>query len=236
MSRTVGLENGQDSNGDAASVVRDLPINQIRGLASKKISRIFQRGSVVFEEGQQPRGLYMLGEGSAKVSIDSPDGKILVLRIAEPGDLLGVDAALTGQPYETTVETLERCRIDFISSEDLSKLLQRDRKACLAVAHALSQELRGVVEHARLLLLSQSAAEKLARLLIRWCDQKGKRTADGIRINLGLTHEEIAQMIGSSRETVTRLLGELKRKQIVSLVDKAILVRNRKALELAGRC
>jgi CRP/FNR family transcriptional regulator len=143
---------------------------------------------------------------------------------------------LTGRPSEATVETLERCRIDFVSREDLLKLLDRDKRACLGVAQALSNKLSGVVGHARLLLLSQSAAEKLARLLVRWCDEHGKRTAQGIRIDSGLTHEEIAQMICASRETVTRVLGEFKRKHIVSFVDNAILVRNRKELESVARC
>ncbi len=236
MLGAMGLEVNEDSNGDASTTSCDSSIGEIRGLVSEKISRIFPRGSLLFRESQPARGVYVLCEGRAKVSISSLDGKTLVLRIAEPGELLGVNAALSGQPYETTVETLERCRIDFISREDLLKLLERDPKACLGVAQALSQELSGVVEHTRLLLLSQSAAEKLARLLIRWCDENGKRTANGIRINLGLTHEEMAQMICASRETVTRLLADLKRKQIVSLSGNAILVRNRKALELAARC
>jgi CRP/FNR family transcriptional regulator len=175
--------------------------------------------------------VYILCEGRAKVSVASAEGKTLVLRIAEVGDLLGVNAVLMGKPAGATVETLERCRIDFVSREDFLKLLERDKRAYLGVAHALSEKLSGVMDHARLLLLSESAAEKLARLLVKWCDDHGKRTAHGIRINSDLTHEEIAQMICASRETVTRLLADFKRKQIVSLGDNAIFIRNRKALE-----
>ena len=236
MSGASGLGVNEDSNVDGSRTSCDSPIGEIRGLVSKKISRIFPRGSVLFEEGQQPHGVYLLCEGRAKVSIGSPDGKTLVLRIAESGELLGVNAAISGQPYETTLEALERCRLDFISREDLLNVLERDRKACFGVARALSQELTGVVEHTRLLLLSKSASEKLARLLIRWCDEHGKRTSQGIRIDFGLTHEEMAQIICSSRETVTRLLADLKRKQIVSFADNGILIRNRKALDLAARC
>jgi CRP-like cAMP-binding protein len=131
---------------------------------------------------------------------------------------------------------LERCRIDFVSRTDLLKLLDRDRKACLGVAHALGDKLSEVMGHARLLLLSQSAAEKLARLLVRWCNELGKRTPQGIRITSGLTHEEIGQMICASRETVTRVLGEFRRKHIINLVGKTIFVRNHKALESVARC
>jgi CRP/FNR family transcriptional regulator, cyclic AMP receptor protein len=230
------LEDNESANGSAVQIPCNSPLSGIRGLDSVKVSKYYPRGSVLFVEGQRPHGVYVLCEGRAKVSIASSEGRTFVLRIAEPGDLLGVNSVLTGRPSEATVETLERCRIDFVSREDLLKLLARDRKACLSVAHALGNKLTGVMGHARLLLLSQSAAEKLARLLVRWCDEHGKRTAQGIRLNSDFTHEEIAQMICASRETVTRVLGEFKRKHIVNLVGNVIFVRNRKALEAVARC
>jgi CRP/FNR family transcriptional regulator len=214
----------------------DSPISEVRGMDAVKVSKYYPRGSVLFAEGQRPRGVYVLCEGRVKVSIVSAEGKTFVLRIAEAGDVLGVNSVLTSRPSAATVETFERCHIDFISREDFLKVLDRDKRAYLGVAQALSNKLSGVMEHARLLLLSQSAAEKLARLLVRWCDQRGKRTAQGIRIDSSFTHEEIAQMICASRETVTRVLGELKRKHIVNLVDNAIFVVNRKALESVARC
>jgi CRP/FNR family transcriptional regulator, cyclic AMP receptor protein len=235
MASTKNLEHEEGANGFAEGPCHS-PLSEVRWLNNPKVSKYYARGSVLFVEGQPPRGVYVLCEGRAKVSIASAEGKTLVLRIAQPGDLLGMNATLTGRPYGTIVETLGRCRIDFIAREDLLNLLDRDRKACLGVAHALGNKLSGLMGHARLLLLSQSAGEKLARLLIRWCDAHGKRTAKGVRINSGLTHEEMAQMICASRETVTRLLGEFKRKQIISLVGNAIFVRDRKALESVARC
>lgn len=230
------LNNNNGANGSAAQVPADSPRGEISGLNSLKLTRFYPRNSVLFVEGQMSRGVHVLHSGRVKVSITSAEGKALVLRVAQPVDLLGINATLTGRPYGATVETLEPCRIDFISRESLLKLLKQDEKACLEVARVLSRKLSGVVDHSRLLFLSRSASEKLARLLVRWCDEGGKPTAQGIRINLGLTHEEMAQMICTSRETVTRLLADLKRKQVVSLSDNAIFIRNRKALELAARC
>lgn len=228
------IEHEEAANGFAQGPCES-PISEVRGLDLVRVGKYYPRASLVFVEGQPPRGVYVLCEGRAKVSISSAGGKTLVLRIAHPGDLLGINSTLTGNPYGTTVETLVRSRIDFIAREDLLKLLDRDKKACLGVAQVLSRKLSGVVDHTRMLFLSHSASEKLARLLVKWCDENGKRTANGIRLNLGLTHEEMAQMICASRETVTRLLADLKRKQIVSLADNAIFIRNRKALELAAR-
>ena len=226
------LEDNDGTNGSAPQSPCDSPISEVRGLDNLKLSEYYPRGSVLFVEGQQPQGVYVLCEGRAKVSIASADGKTLILRIAQAGDLLGINATLTGQPYAATAVTLEPCRIDFISREDTLELLDRDKRACLGVAQALSSKLSGVVEHTRLLFLSRSASQKLARLLVRWCDEHSKPTVQGIQINSGLTHEEIAQMICASRETVTRVLSDFKRKNIVSLVGNSIFVRNRKALEL----
>jgi len=233
LSAHLGYEEGPDgpAEGPCAS-----PISEVRGLDSVRVGKFYPRGSIVFIEGQPPRGIYVLCEGRAKVSISSAQGKTLVLRIAHPGDLLGINSTLTGQPYGATVATLVRSRIEFIAREDLLRLLDRDKQACLGLAQALSNKLIGVVDHTRMLFLSNSASEKLARLLVKWCDENGKRTSQGIRINPGLTHEEMAQMICASRETVTRLFADLKRKRIVSFGDNAIFIRNRKALELAARC
>jgi CRP/FNR family transcriptional regulator len=236
MKSAKDLGYGEGANESAHQIPCNSPISELRGVDSLRVSKYHPRGSVLFVEGQPPRGVYVLCEGRAKVSIASAEGKTLVLRIAQSGDLLGMNATLTGQPYGATVETLEPCRINFISRGDLLKLLDRDKKAYLGVAQSLGSKLTRLVEHTRLLFLSQSASEKLARLLVRWCDELGKRTPQGIRIASGLTHEEIGQMICASRETVTRVLGELKRKHIVNLVGNAIFVRNRKALESVARC
>ena len=231
----TAIEHDEAANGSASKIPCDSPLNEIRGLDHLKVRKSYPRGTLLFAEGQKPRGIYVICEGRVKVSIASADGRTLVLRIAKPGDVLGINSVLSGRPSEATVETLGRCQMDFVSREDLQELLKRDRNACLSVAHALGNKLTGVVGHARLLFLSQSAAEKLARLLVRWCEESGKRTPEGTRIEFRLTHEEIAQIICSSRETVTRLLADLKRKQIVSWSDNAIFIRNRKALDLAAR-
>jgi CRP/FNR family transcriptional regulator, cyclic AMP receptor protein len=208
----------------------DSPISKVRGLDNLKVSKYYARGSVLFAEGQRPRGIYVLCEGKAKVSIASAEGKTLVLWIAQPGELLGLNATLTGEPHIATVQTLERSRIDFVAREDLLKVLDRDKRSYLSVAQCLSSSLNGLVDHTRLLYLSHSASERLARLLLKWCDQHGKPTSQGIRISPGLTHEEISQTISTSRETVTRALNMLKRKHIVGLENGNLLIRNRTAL------
>jgi len=206
----------------------------IRALFDPLHSKYLERGSLLYGEGQHPRGVYILQEGRVKLSLESAEGKTLLLRIARAGDMLGMNATITGHPYEATAETLERCRISFITRADLLKSLAHDRSGYEEVAESLSRKLSAVIEHTRLLFLSQSATEKVARLLLQWCDEFGVFTNEGISISPRLTHEEMAQMICVSRETVTRVLGDLKRKQLLKLTGKVIVIPNREALEKIG--
>ena len=222
-------EERQGGNGFAQLPPASL-ISELRGLDSLKLTKYYPRGTVLFAEGQRPGGIYVLREGNAKISIASAEGKTLVLRIVPAGEPLGMNETLTGQPYMATVVTLERCRIDFVSRENLLDLLDQDKRSYLGVAQCLGRELTSLVDHNRLLFLSQSAPEKLARLLIKWSNDLGQPTTGGILIKHGLTHEEIAQIISTSRETVTRLLSTLKRKHILEAKNGHLVIRNQVGL------
>ena len=232
-----------NANGDNSAVENDQalrlrcvsPLHAIPGFDRLSHRKLYPKGSVIFVEGHGARGVYVLCSGRVKLSITSAEGKALIVRIAQRGDLLGIHATLAGHPYEATAETLAPCRVDFISRKDLLILLEQQKSSGLGLAMAISKDFTEFVEHARVLLLSVSAAEKLARLLLRLGDEFGERTSNGIRLQTLLTHEEIAQMIAASRETVTRALSEFRRKHIISLTDHGILVRNRKGLESVAR-
>lgn len=234
MLREISFASENDSNGSARKP-RFSFLEDLGGLESIKTSSIYPRGAVLFTEGQRPRGVYILCEGRAKISVASAEGKTLALKIAKPGDVLGLNSVLMENPALATVETIDRCRIDFVPREDFVSLLEGDGKCYLDIARALSQELSGLMDHTRMLLLSDSAAEKLAKLLVSWGDEKGKQTPEGTQIQCGLTHAEIAQLICTSRETVTRTLGDFQRTGTIALNGSVITVRNRKALELLAR-
>jgi CRP/FNR family transcriptional regulator len=228
-------DDSDDENGQALTLPCVSPLHAIAGFDSLSLSKLYPKGSVLLIEGHVARGVYVLCAGRAKLSITSAEGKTMIVRIARSGDLLGIHATLAGQPYEATAETLGPCRVDFISRKDLFALLERQNGSGVGLAIAVSKEFTKFIEHFRMLLLSVSAAEKLARLLLRLVDEFGERTTTGIRLQMFLTHEEIAQMIAASRETVSRVLSEFRRRHIISLTDHEILIRNRKGLESVAR-
>ena len=208
----------------------DLPRTALAAFEKIKYSSAVPAGAVLFVEGQAPRGMYVLCRGRVKLSTTSREGKTLILRIAEPGEVLGLHASVSGKPYELTAETLQASQLNFVKREDFLRFLEEHGDACLRAAQHLSQNCQSAYEMIRSLGLSHSVTEKMARLLLEWSEQ-GENTKEGIRIKLALTHEEMAQLVGTSRETVTRVLSEFRKQQIAQLRGSTLLIRNKPALE-----
>jgi CRP/FNR family transcriptional regulator len=195
-----------------------------------KYTTIFPKGAVLFVEGQTPRGVFMICTGRVKLTTCSSEGKALITRIAEGGEILGLSATVSGKPYMVTAETLNPCQVNFIKREDFLRFLNENGTAALRAAEHLSNNYHHAFDQVRSLGLSHSASEKLAKLMLEWSARGGKDTDKGISVKLTLTHEEIAQIIGSSRETVTRLLGDFKEKQIIYVKGSTLIIRDKAAL------
>jgi CRP/FNR family transcriptional regulator len=214
----------------ADKIFCNLPAHTVQALEAIKYTTAYPKGAVLFVEGQAPRGVFILCRGRVKLSICSSDGKTLILKIAEAGEVLGLSASVSGKPYELTAETLDPCQVNFVKREDFLRFLREHNDVCLRVAEQLSEKYNTACHEIRSLGLSHSAAEKLAKLLLEWSVKNGgARQPD--RLKLTLTHEEIAQMIGTSRETVTRLFADFKKRQLIQLKGSTLVIRNRAALE-----
>lgn len=209
----------------------DLAEKALRQMDSVKSSVEHPKGAVVFVEGQSPRGVYVLCCGHIKLSTTSGDARALITDLAEPGDVLGLSSVISGEPYEVTAETLDPCRLAFIKRDDFLRLLDEHAGATMRAVRQLSRNYRTTHQQVRLLGLSKSAAGKLASLLLECCARHGRQTERGINLKLVLTHEEIGQLIGASRETVTRLFSDFKRRKLVKVTGATLYVRNPSALE-----
>ena len=224
------VADGHNGNPFARTLPANSPLSAITGIERVSYSKLYPRGAVLFNEGHVALGLYVLCTGSAKISICSADGKKVIMRLAKPGDVLGLYAGLTGRPYEATAELVKPGRVSFVSRQNLVELIASQEAFGLGLVQLFSEQFSEFVDHTRLLLLSESATEKLARLILKWSRDFGEPTAEGIRLQILLTQEEIAQIIGSSRETVTRLFSSLKRRQIIGVHGDEMVIRNSVAL------
>jgi len=202
----------------------------LKNLSASSHQCTYPGGAVLFVEGQMPRGAFMLCSGQVKLSTTSREGKVLILKIAEAGDVLGLSAVISDTPYEMTAESSTPCQVNFVERESLIELIGKNGEAGLRSAEALSREFQSAYRDIHDLVLARSSAGKLARLLLSWTDRHDQAERE-IRIHSSLTHEEMAQMIGASRETVTRLISDLKRKDLIRLDGSTLVIRNKTALE-----
>jgi CRP/FNR family cyclic AMP-dependent transcriptional regulator len=204
----------------------------LRSFSGSSHLSTYPGGALLFVEGQTPRGAYVLCSGRVKLSTTSRDGKVLILRMADAGELLGLSAVISGEPYLVTAETVGPCHVNFIERENFLQLMENNGEIGLRSAQMLSRDFQSMYRDVHDLVLARSSAGKLARLLLSWSPgfpPLPGRTEQ--RIRAAMTHEEMAQMIGSSRETVTRLLSELKKKELIRLEGSTLVIRNRPALE-----
>ncbi|HYK03275.1 MAG TPA: Crp/Fnr family transcriptional regulator [Thermoanaerobaculia bacterium] len=195
----------------------------VEALDSMKFTGAYPKGALLFVEGEQPRGVFVLCRGRAKLTTTSTEGRTLIVKIASPGEILGVSAAILGRPYEVSAETLEASQVSFIRRDDFLHFLNAYSEACMHTAQQLSEKYESAQREIRSLGLAHTTSEKLARLLLSW-SASGEETPQGTRLQVLLTHEEIGQMIGTTRETVTRLLSEFKRKKLISMKGSSLFL------------
>jgi CRP/FNR family cyclic AMP-dependent transcriptional regulator len=188
----------------------------------------YPKGAVLFVEGQAAHGIFAVYSGRVKLSTCSFDGKAIILKIAEAGELVGLPATLSGKPYEVTAEVSEPARVNFIRRAAFLEFLRGNGEAVVNVARLLAisyyegHRLIQSLGHAR------SASEKLARFFIDWSAHHA-RGQD--RLCITLTHQEIGEMIGISRETVSRQLSALKKRNLLTVRGATVTIRNRVALQ-----
>jgi len=191
---------------------------------------ILPAGAILFVEGQSPRGMFILCSGKVNLSTTSREGKILILKTAEAGEALGLSAAISGVGYESTAETSTPCQLNFVNRKHLLELMQLHSEVAAHAAQCLSRDYQTAYRDIHDLVLTRSSAGKLARLLLSHSPTQGLEDAES-RIHGVMTHEEMAQRIGSSRETVTRLLRDLKKKRLIRLDGSTLVIRDRTALK-----
>ena len=207
----------------------DLSPSSIEAFNKIKHAAVFPEHAVVLVEGQNPCGIFVLCQGRAKLSTTSRDGKTLIVRIAEPGEILGLHAVITGGPYELSVETMQPSQLNFVGREELLRFLQEHPDASLRANAHLARDCSDVYGVVRTIGLSHSVSERFARFLLDTSDS-GEATHGTVRVRLAMTHEEISHLIGTSRETITRLLSEFRRNDLAELKGSMLIIRNRPAL------
>jgi CRP/FNR family transcriptional regulator len=207
----------------------NLSVPAVQHLNEIKSTAVYPKGTMLFIEGQQARGVFILCAGKAKLSTSSREGKTIITKISDHGDILGLNAVISNRPYEVTAEMMEPGQANFIPRDSFMRFLKDNAEVALRVYEQLSSNYYTAYEEIRTLGLTASPAEKFAKLLLSWTAEGPGNGSHQVRLTF--THEEIAETIGTTRETVSRLFSEFKRKQFVQVKGTTLVIRSRPSLE-----
>jgi len=194
-----------------------LPHAALSALNSLRQTSIYPKGVLLFVEGQPTRGLHILCSGEAKLYVNSAEGQTLTLRVVEQGEVLGLSSLMADECYSVTAETLRPGQVSFIPRLEFLQFLRANADVALRVAKHLSMELSKAWQQTKMLALAPDTHSKLTQFLLERAKKHGQVTPDGLRIALHMTHEEIAQSIGASRESVSRILSEWRRRGLIQV-------------------
>ena len=215
--------NCEDCNVDSAEFFCGLSPATLKLFRSIKITNTYPKGARLFVEGQPSERVYMLCRGRVKLTAHSRNGKALILSVAVPGELLGLSAAVSRIPYETTAEALETCDVTFVRRDEFFRFLAENADAGMNAIEQLSRQYNAAHAQIRAMGLSTCVADKFAKLLLEW-SKNGRQNNGGIHIRVGFSHEEIGEMIGTSRETVTRTLKDFRERGLIQVRGSDIYV------------
>ncbi|MBI3603650.1 MAG: Crp/Fnr family transcriptional regulator [Nitrospirae bacterium] len=202
-----------------------------RKMAGEVVETRYGKGEYIFREGDPAEAFHILKEGSVKCVKSSPDGKEVTLKVLMPGDLFCCDAAVfDGATHPGCAQPIGDVSVLRLSKKAYFDLLRRNPDAAFEVIKYLGNRLNEAQENAKVLALDR-AEQRLAGLLVKLSSQAGVREADGIRLTVRLTRQDLADMAGVAVETATRIMGQFKRARLVSGMAKRLVIHNLGRLE-----
>ena len=207
------------------SFFADLPEEEINALSSATKRRTFRAGEVIFHRDDPGQVLYMMKEGKVKICIISPDGQEVSLTVFGKGEVFGEFALLDGLPRSADAVALEKVECYTLQRSDFQNAILKNPKIAILVLEALSKRLRNtnnMVED----LIFLDVYGRVAKKLLELADAHGVKTEEGVVIDVRLTQQELASMVGASRESVNKVLGYFTDKNFISTDKHRITIHN----------
>ncbi|MBI4411955.1 MAG: Crp/Fnr family transcriptional regulator [Deltaproteobacteria bacterium] len=203
------------------SVFCDLSADHLHEIDSAKTTNHYKSHQVIFYEGNQPYGLYCVSAGKIKIYKMDADGHQQIVRLAGPGDIMGYRCLLAGQPYTSSAETLEESEICFVDKKTFFQILGSHPTTAFNVMTLLATDL-GRAERQIANMVHKNIRERLAELFLVFKNKYGEKTKKGVKLNITLTREEIAELIGTTQESVIRLISEFKQDNLITVAGREI--------------
>ena len=214
----------------ADSIFCDLDQSGLQELETIQQKLKYPGGTILFFEGEKPRGVYCVCSGRIKLSIHAADGRAVTVGYASDGSIVGIRAVLSGNPHDLTASAVEESELSFMGGERFLSFLKRHGDVSFRLSEALGNELSESYESLKNIALG-SSYERLVSILLRLCDKFGEPSPEGILIKLNLSQEELAEMAGMSRRTLSRAVQRLKKMRIIKCDRRVMIIRDRNSLD-----
>jgi len=210
-------------------VFQNLDPEELELLCQNSYAKLYEKDEVIFFENDSVKKLYFLVNGKVKLSMLSAEGKEKVLTILQEGDIFGELSLFDEDPHPLTAEVMDDARLLIIPWNEMEKLITERPSLAIKIIEALSKKTRLLTSQVRELVF-QDAAGRLASLLSRLAEDFGREIDEGTVIDLVLTHQEIANLIGSSRVTVTKLMNKFIDDGMITIKKRKIIIKDFESL------
>lgn len=203
-----------------------LNLEALKKIAAITQERRYGKGRIIFMEGEPGEAIYLLKKGKIKLSRQTEDGREHILHLVNAGQVFAEVVLFDEGGYPATAETLEDCQLVVIRNQDLNETIKTDPQIALAMLKIMARRLRAAQEKVASLAL-YDATRRVITILLRLAEEHGVTDPEGIRISILLTNQELANLAATSRETVSRILSDLRRQEILEIARQQIVIRDR---------
>lgn len=208
----------------------NLEKTELSVVSENKVTNVYKRGQTIFFQGNPPFGLYCISNGKIKVTRTGNDGKESIVRIAGAGDVLGHRSLFSKENYTATATVIEDSTICFLDKNFIYSALHKNPAIALTLIEKLSHDM-GIAEARSASMSQKNARERLAALFLSFEESYGVKTDDGrIKIDIKLSREEMASLVGTAPETIIRLITEFKDEGILTQEGKVLFISNKAKL------
>ena len=194
------------------------------------LTRKYRKSMIIFMEGEPGDGLYFVKEGRVKISKMTSDGREQILHLLQQGDVFAEVTLFDGGPFPATAEVLEDSVVGIIRNQDIDRLIKNYPDLAVRLLKIMSKKLRMAQTQIRDLALKDTYG-RMVGMLLKLGDEYGKECEQGLKITIPLGRQELANMIGTSRETVTRILSDFKKSKVIVLDKQEIIITNEKKMK-----
>ena len=211
------------------SLFKNLSDEELKELGAYLAAASYKKKETIFSEGEPPDWFYIVSSGKVKITKISHEGKEIIIEVISPSDIFGGVAVLKNFPYPANAVAMEDTEVIKISRKNLMRLVDRFPNLMYCIALQLGDRMKSSYDSLKNIALERVEA-RIAALLLKLAGKVGVETKDGLLIDMRLTKQDVADMVGTTVETSIRTFSKFKKEGLVVDADGKIIIKDREGL------